>query len=501
MESTATISNNSATDGVAGGAVSLGAAQDFVFAGAIDTTGDDISAGAGSAGGNVSLSAVGALYADGTIVSSGGSGDTGGLGGAITLSGSTREICNSAALTANGGDGAQNAGNGGSITLGQLSYSGPGVAVRNQGMLTTRGGAQTGVCVSACRAGIGGSITLRAPGLGEISNSGDLDTRGVGAVDGIGGNGGDVRLRHSFMFRGSDAVTKVLHHQVSGNITTFGGDGTVAGGGGGDVSVRNDGAPGSGVTFLGYPSANLPGGDSVDGTGGRGGSVEAFYAGGEGGAGVFIYVDINAVGGTSTNGTGGRGGDIEFFTYTSSDYTRDYAPAQNFIVDAMVNLDGGAGANGGNGGAIETAEGCEIPPGPTGVLIAGTISANGGAATGASGVGGSTSRHLVVANGHVELSDTLTAVGGASASGAGGRFVGASFIGSTVAVSGTVTVGGGAGTPSGAASDVIVYSLDGNSSVTGSVSGGAGTTPDVRVDTGSLCGGGIIGIPGVVGSD
>ncbi len=140
----------------------------------------------------------------------------------------------------------------------------------------------------------------------------------------------------------------------------------------------------------------------------------------------------------------------------------------------------------------------------TGIRVEGDIQLDGGAATVSSG-GRSGGLYLGTARGAATVSGTVSAVGGASVD-QGGAFDGTLILGAPAVVSATFNAGGGAGNVTGGdAEDLVIMSVVGTSSVSGTVTltAGAGATPAqngsggaVRVDTGALCGGGAQPLPG-----
>lgn len=476
-----------------GALLDLLASGDLVALGAIDTTG--ASGTAGFSGGDVNVNASGALYTAGTIVTVGGSGTAGaaGNGGSVSLASATRILCNAADITTDGGDADGVAGNGGAIHFGDDCVYGAVVDIRNSGDLRARGGNESGACSGPCSAGAGGDVRFIAIGGSAIFSSGSLDTRGGVSENVRGGAGGPIGLR-SGQFTPPGA--RVVLYEVSGNITTFGGDGHAGGGHGGGVEVSNLGGVGSATRFLGYASVTTDGGDGDSG-GGVGGSLsflpEMDWT--EGGHGLYVYSNVSATGGDGGDANGGEGGSIAFRP-AFSQVEGGSSSLENVVIVGTIDLSGGRGTTGGQSGSISANDGCGPALSATGIRVAGDITLDGG--DGTDGSGGAAGRvFLITARGAVSVSGTIHTVGGASTSSQGGYFAGSSFFGAPTRFSADVTAGGGSGgTTGGVADDIAILSAGAASTVTGTITlaGGAGPTAAmdgrtglVRVDTGTSC--------------
>jgi hypothetical protein len=484
------------TGGAAGqdsGYVYVGARQDLIALGTISTVG---SAGAsGRSGGSVELAADGALYAGGTINTSGGAatGGTGGDGGNVSLKGETRIICSSADITADGGAADGDAGDGGDIHFGEDCLYGIPLEIRNSGDLRTRGGSEAGTCDDTCSGGDGGRIDFIAALSGGISSSGSHDTRGGNSANGQGGAGGVLNFRQGYTFEGTSGVAR---YEITGAVTTFGGDGATGGGHGGDVYTANHGAIGSATRFLGYASALMDGGDGTSGGGGAGSIVlspEMSETGG--GLGLFVHTNVSAMGGTGGTGGGGSGGGIEFDPFIYNEVDASGAPLQNFVVEGTIDLSGGDGAQAGSGGSIRVDSGCSPDEAVTGVEVAGTVTLDGGDAS-QSGGGAAGGLFLITARGTATVSGTISAQGGVGSMGSGGYFPGSIVFGVPATVSAAFTAAGGMGSSTGGNTEDIAILSVGTSTVTGTVTVTAGAGPtaqtagtqaSVRIDTGSTC--------------
>jgi hypothetical protein len=475
------------------GYVSVSAGQDLIALGAISTVG---SAGAsGRSGGSVRLAADGAVYAGGTINTSGGAatGGTGGDGGNVSLEGETRIICNSADITADGGAADGDAGDGGDIHFGEDCLYGIPLEIRNSGDLRTRGGSEAGTCDATCSGGEGGRIDFVAALSGGISSSGSHDTRGGNSANGQGGAGGVLNFRQGFTFEDTRGVAR---YEITGAVTTFGGDGATGGGHGGDVYTANHGAIGSATRFLGYASALMDGGDGTD-AGGDAGSIVLSPEASEtdGGLGFFVHTNVSAAGGTGGTGRGGNGGRIEFGPDIFNEVGVSGAPLQNFVVEGTINLSGGDGAQAGSGGSIVANSGCSPDPAVTGIEVAGTFTLDGGDAS-QSGGGTAGGLYLITARGTATVSGTISARGGVGAMGDGGYFPGSIVFGVPATVSAAFTAAGGMGSTTGGDTEDIAILSAGTSTVTGTVTVTAGAGPtaqtagtqgSVRIDSGSTC--------------
>lgn len=484
--------------GAGGGDIYLEGSNLLVALGSIDSRGSD--GATGGDGGDVVLVSGTQTFTAGTIQTQGGtaSAGDGGDGGGVFMRADSRLVCNGAAITADGGNATAIAGDGGEVRLGADCVYGTPLEVRSSGAVRTRGGVQTGTCdPMSCRGGDGGDVYLVAGFGGSIATSGGIDTRGGNSAGAGGGTGGDVYLDEGYAF---ESLAVVRHYDLSGNITTFGGDGATSGGSGGDIETYNQGTLGSASRYLGYASALLSGGAGGDG-GGHAGDLQSVPDGGttNGGLGLYVFdTDVTAVGGNGGTGSAGDGGVIVFAPSLGQPIPGGFSegPLENFVFLADATLHGGDGAIGGDGGAIIAPSGCSPSLVTTGIRVDGAIDIDGG--DGTTGHGGDAGEfNLATLRGAASLAGSVTANGGASTSGTGGGFYGSVLMGTPATLSASVTASGGSsGADGGSADDVVVTSFGGSSTVTGTVTvtgGAGGTTPQngsagaLRVDFGSTC--------------
>ncbi|MDH4247343.1 MAG: hypothetical protein OEW39_05960, partial [Deltaproteobacteria bacterium] len=360
------------------GSLSLSAGRKLYNEGLINTSAAEKS---GGVSGTVSLRGNTGLYNTGDILSIGGSrdvvsGNRGGTAGSIYLNNSQwGPLYNSGTITCRGGYPG-----GSSQTIRIQNENGD---IRNTGNLNTSGADGHGYAISG---GNGANIILSAID-GSLYNSGDLTARGGYGAYNTGGNGGEVHIytdRWNTTPAQNWSQAGSIH--LSGNIDTRGGntksqidDGGIGAGVYINVSHQNTPAQQE-VILYGYSAITLSGGDGNPGYNywgnGDGGS---FYAQNSSSYGidneaypsgsVINYVPITSKGGSSLNlnGYGGAGGGVtmridSLFPWLENQVVYSLAP---------ININGGSGSTGGNGGAIDLR-------GATGLEIRAPISSKGG---------------------------------------------------------------------------------------------------------------------------
>lgn len=343
-----------------------------------------------------------------------------------------------------------NGGNGGAIGI----YVGG--SIFNAGRILARGGrGETG--------GSGFPIELSAAG-GWAVNTGTIDSSGGAATNGLAAGAGEIALY-------ADAGTAVN----AGTIAARGGEGTSGGGEGNAVWVE------CGTRGAAYAVGTLDvsGGAASAGFGGSGGIVFLESSGGDAVLGGVVRARGGA--GTGPDSSGGAGGWLEISASAVNDGFA-YVPAGSVVVGADIDLSGGAGAWGREGGRVYVDASSEIAgavePQIRFVGYA-ALELSGGAGDEVGGGGGglmvSTSPRggleAAYRLGGITNEVPITADGGASASGNGGSGGGVYLVAS--AQDGGAELS--AATPAGSEADVVnrgALSARGAGGGTGSGSGG-----------------------------
>jgi hypothetical protein len=437
--------NSPGTNGGNGGMFHITAADMIINSGTISTNGG--SGDNGGASGRLHLrTKVGDIYNSGTLNAQGGTGNNGAGGYANSAYFEVgRRVYNSGTVNNFGGDGTTQ---GGSVDYFEMEdwneYSG----IVNSGTIDTHGGSCTDVATN-CNGGSGGEISLYAYSDVLTTNAPLTTNGGKGQGTGHGGNGGEI------YFYGADTseieeYTPGGSINVSGNLSTKGGDGAY-GGSAGEVVAEGYWyyAPqGEEVVFLGYTSIDASGGGGAT-YGGNGGNFDMYqdeysysdsnYQYGPAGS-VINYASFTSAGGAGAAGRGGNAGYFYMSTQDGNYFGTGFEKALNY---GTVTLTGGAGTNGAGGscGYFELfgMDGAENHKDAT---------LTGGAATGDTYVGGSTaSNSYVVANRGLALNTGTISITGGSSNGASTN-AGAvsSFLvaGDTAQNSGNITMQGGA---------------------------------------------------------
>ena len=321
----------------------------------------------------------------------------------------------------------------------------------------------------------GGDAGLNAA-AGDLIATGDIHTSGGNAdAANDAGNGGDVSLASN--------LGDLLLNEDS--LKSFGGLGQLNGGDGGDVSI--DAFSSASLSFRWGVVTN--GGDATDGDGGNGGDVTVtggasnslfatFEANGgattdgNGGAAGDVTVDgfdvagtlhVYSHGGNSINGNGGNGTTLDFFAIT----------ADGLRIEAYAN--GGRGDTGGDAGGAALRSGGLVNNTDLWVQARGGVGTNGGG-----GAGGGA--FIIGETGTVSVVNTIVEGqlwGGNTVTGAGGDggdaviFSGGSLSMSVQGCAVDADVSGGSGDTGGEGGDVGV-SVDGSVTVAlyGSSNGG-----------------------------
>jgi hypothetical protein len=300
------------------GAVEIEAINLFVGAnGVVSTAGDDSATDHGGHGGQLRLEA------------------RNGPGNLLNIMGT---------IDASGGDALSSSGDGG-IGAARLSGSGfiPG---SSEGIhLESADGM---VVVSGPVASSGGDGE-NGGGAGEIEVDGEtfiFITADLMANGGVGSNGtgGDS---YGFDIEGDQASI-----YISSSLMANGGDGLLGGGDGGDIDLDQD-YP-SEVILGGAISADGGNAMSNTGNGGDGGDFEMNYVY-NGPLVIGGMISLSGGAGADTAGyLGGDGGDLDIYMDYTGDYENgEYLPVNNMEIAADIDLSGGDGDTGGDGGDID----------------------------------------------------------------------------------------------------------------------------------------------------
>jgi hypothetical protein len=493
-----TIDTSGTLDGQHGGYVEMYPIY-FFNRGTITTSGADNTAGAGGNGGYVVIDAIYGIENTGNITADGGAasgaGTPGGNGGSIDCL-APYSIHNSGNLSCRGGDGVESGGSGNGMYF-EVSEIGN---LRNSGDLDTSGGAASGAGFGG---GFGGSIDMYAYG-GDIINSGNLTTKGGDTTDpsSDGGSAGSIYLYVEYTsFPAEAPAGDVL---FSGNADTSGGlavteAGATGSGGSGNFFViegNYGGFPlGQQIALLGYAGIDASGGNGN--YGGDGGYVELscdqsydfLTATDTPSCNITNEAPIDAAGGsvvataTTTPADGGSGRSVEI--WTDLDYGM-YDPD----IDKVANS-GNIDTSGGN--SLESTvswagdAGYVRIWGFNGVTNSGNIMARGGDDPGTDG--GTTGfgndgddLQLYAGLGPVTNSGDLTTDGG-DGEYRGGYASVIELFGPEVSNSGALAANGGDADPlllgsiGGDGSDVVLFSPDGMQGITqtGTVTNNGGT--------------------------
>jgi hypothetical protein len=404
------VTTKSSTAGTDGSYISLYSAGVAINQGTIDTSGNSATAAAtdGSNGGGVDFEADTYLYNTGSILARGGASKSGngGKGRHIHLYAYSADLNSSGTIDNSGGNGALAGGNGGyNIKLyggadyyyGSYNSGGVGNLIVGGSVLSNGGNGGTG------NGGSGGYIDFESYG-GKLWSNPIVSLTGGSSTAAIGGGGGNYYLYGEPYSEGpSGAESNGI--KLSGGINLSGGNGAIGGGNGGYLSFENyldyDGYEGDAYGLLPSPTAAIVGISSLTMNGGTGdtGGMGGFYY-------IFSFpyysenmdtavfgglmlnqVPVSATGGAGTT-TGGAGGAVWFNApYIFSDFEILYeffgpyvnlstSPTTNNLAD--INVSGGTGATGGEGGVAWMAA--------YGTLVnTGAINANAGAGTASGG--------------------------------------------------------------------------------------------------------------------
>ncbi len=442
-------------------------------------------------------------------------------------------ITSTGQVLARGGDSSTDrGGHGGAIYLGANRSPSGGGFLKNEGLVDASGGDTTALGYDGGNAGVvlfdsGGKLVntgqvLANGGQGDkgglganiginarshLYNLADLSAVGGLGINGTGGSGGSVEL---YSNRG-----EVCNE---GDLSAWGGTGTTGGGGGGSIYLLND--YGSHIRSSGV--LNASGGDATtDGFGGSGGSV---FVGDY--SGPFEIVGAIYARGGMANGTsnyGGDGGDFEIEIDDDYDYYHEEElPVLDVKVAADIDLSGGDGDFGGDGGYIyvsqDAGDNVEPPVGDVVFYGVASVSLDGGSSIGGNGGSGGSfeidtedpyARGIDFPTGAITVEVAIYARGGAAnaATGIGGsggsldwEAEGEAYVGTTVLESsGTVDISGGSGDIGGSGGSVFFYAHDGlenSGSITarggdGTTTGGSGGTVELyatydAVNTGTI---------------
>lgn len=394
--------------------------------GVVSTAGDNAASGRGGYGGGIEVVAYwseapnsGIVVNQGLIDASGGStADPAAEGGNSAVYGAygycvnlyaDSGFVNTGSIRADGGNGGAGGGTGG--WYGNSFYVGGPGTLRNTGAISMSGG--TG---SAGAGGNGGDLDVEAGGV-SLHSSGAISVRG-GNGAGSGGTGGNVDM---YVYAVGDLLS-------SGAIDASGGDSTGTG-------------------------------DTVATRGGGGGQVYLYTYGGK----LISSGAIDAGGGdvanTNAGSYGGQGGYLDIESYP--DYWSWTAPAGAMEISGDILLRGGAGPNGGYGGAVYMYYG---DSGGTGGIVlrgyAGLV-ADGGTGVASGGDGGGVYLYDYYSGGAPGagglLAETGLSANGGNATDSGG-YGGYVELWSQAPPSQYrgVTVDGGAGTSPGGAGTIVI---------------------------------------------
>ncbi|HET6282033.1 MAG TPA: hypothetical protein VFH73_13745 [Polyangia bacterium] len=341
-------------------------AGDVFIVGDLDTSGPDGDTGAN--GGSIEISAR-AVVVTGKLHSGGGGGAVaGGAAGAVTITVNSTVVA-TGTIDASGGDaagaGATSGGAGADVKI----QAGGDVSLG--GSVRVRGGAATGRGSDA-RGGAAARLRIDADGIARILGS--IDARGGIATAAMAGGVVSGGVAGAVTVGESAPPTEVA---VRGPVLLTGGPGQAAGGKGG--AAKLDPVDGT-ITIAGPRAIDASGGDSRAAPG-AGGTIDGSPQRDPGMAGVHVTGDILANGGSIEKGGSGNGADAGTVTF-------DMIPTLGSVTiddGAHVRLDGGAsggaGTAGGGGHLIAFTKDGDI-------TLAGKVSARGGNAPDASGVGG-----------------------------------------------------------------------------------------------------------------
>ena len=455
----------------------------------VDITGGD--GAKGGAGGDVKLESFLTLYNAGDIDASGGVGLSarGGTAGVLDIYGMHGHCYNSARLKADGGAGLTGGGAGNEI---YLWVNGAG-DIRNSGEISGNGGDVDDACTVSCSAGNAADLEFYSEG-GDIINHATLTLRGGATKMGLGGVGGDFKIKSATEWAQS-AVGDIF---FSGNIDLSGGSGVEGSAGGGLSATLYGGVvpQQQEIIFLGYTDIYANGGNGEN-YGGDGGYLEMLnedaspdYGENGPGGGNINYANFHANGGTAVTDDGGNGGYFKMDGDDRYGALTDGLVALNY---GALNINGGDGVAGGgmggwvymwgynraeNHGAIMAASGDASDDGITagscddGVRIysdlgpainTGNIDTSGGLASGAASIGGNGGIFELV--GHFASNSGAISVKGGNSSdaeGVGGDadniFIYGVLEGSTN--TGTFNVDGGTATTLGAHGEVVIDGMN-----------------------------------------
>jgi len=439
-------------------------------------TGEVVSSGGnGSTGGNagyIYFDAGALFYNTGDLYAIGGTGATadGGNGNYINFN-AYLSLFNSGDMYTNGGNGATAGGNAGGIDW----YGGESDAgdLLNSGDLYVNGGdcigeaGDGGDAVSA----EGTAVILKTEG-GDLVSSGEIQAMGgTGAgEESYGGNGGDLEFSMDYgedAGYGDEVAAGLI--QVTGSIYLDGGSGFY-GGSGGDLDVTNDEYDGSVFPpvqpseLLGYAQLDTSGGEGAT-DGGDAGDVEMYTEDAWYGDDYTAYpvgaianrVAILAKGGNGGTGDGGDGGYLDWEAEGEA-----YFGTTVVLNSGDIDVSGGSGNNGGDGGGIYLY-------GHDYVENTGTITALGGDADGDAGDG-----------------ETISAGGGYGVEGEGIELYSAADVlnsGDVIATGGEATgTATGTGTINGGDSGVFSMWAVGTATLSGSLYFNGGDSTDVAGD-------------------
>ncbi|MGE5189480.1 MAG: hypothetical protein ACM3NF_05435 [Gemmatimonadota bacterium] len=398
--------------------------------GIVSTAGHSATTGRGGHGGAIRISLSSGATANGGILVNEGTIDASG--------GSTADP------NAEGGSSAAYGGWGYRIELyGEALYAGTG-AIRADAGTGGTGGQAGGPYGNAFYIGSSGTI----------ENAGAISMAGGTGTNGDGGIGGSLE-----MVAGESGAGAVRN---SGAITTRGGDGTANGGSAGSLAmyvaslgdVLNSGT----IDARGGDSTGTD--DSSPWSGGQGGQV---FAGAYGGR-LVSSGSIEAGGGDVANRNpgsyAGQGGYVDFESY--ADYSGGGAQAGDMEISGTILARGGAGPNGGYGGAVYLYY--DDSNGTGGIVLRGyaALVADGGSGVAYGGGGGGI--YLYDDYSGIEPGGGLLAEAGLSANGGNAADSGGSggyvelWSATPPSQYGAITVDGGTGTTPG---DAGTISIDG----------------------------------------
>jgi hypothetical protein len=354
------VTTKPATAGTNGGDIYLYTQGVFINKGVIDSSGANATEGDGGHAGYLEVDADGFVYNTGTLLSLGGDGTVdGGNGGWMGIYSYYASVYTSGVLDCSGGDGdAGNGGHAGAYYYDEQYYEIDGIDIyagagegRNighllaGGTLTANGGNGTGG-----NGGQAGYVYLESNG-GKLWTSAAVSAKGGSSDIGGGGAGGAYALIANYGVFDNEAVVETWGIKITGNIDLAGGAGSLYGGFGGRLEVRNS-FSGAGlptfpaVEMVGYKSLTMNGGSAF--YGGFGGFYRIVTRDWFSNAGVALpvgsitnSVPASLVGGAgdSAAGYGGFGGLVYFSTDIRYGHDGEVV-AQN---SAALNASGGDG--------------------------------------------------------------------------------------------------------------------------------------------------------------